>query len=117
MINDILQQFGISGKHSGVSTGAQWLKTSGELISSFSPVDGKHIADVQCASKEDYDAVIAVAQEAFKEWRLWPAPKRGEVLRQIGEALRANKSALGKLVSYEMGKSLQEGYGEVQEMI
>src|SRR5688500_19559901 len=69
------------------------------------------------ADKQGYEIVIAKAEEAFKEWRTWPEPKRGEVIRQIGEALRENKESLGKLVSYEMGKSLQEGYGEVQEMI
>ncbi|NCU04220.1 MAG: aldehyde dehydrogenase family protein, partial [Chitinophagaceae bacterium] len=82
-----------------------------------SPVDGKLIATVTAADKASYEAVIAKAQQAFTEWRSWPAPKRGEVVRQIGEALRAKKEPLGRLVSYEMGKSLQEGYGEVQEMI
>jgi aldehyde dehydrogenase (NAD+) len=117
MIADTLKQFNIQARNSGVSTGANWLAGKGELLASFSPVDGELIAEVQGASKEEYDAVVAAAQQAFKEWRLWPAPRRGEVVRQIGEALRANKNALGKLVSWEMGKSLQEGYGEVQEMI
>jgi aldehyde dehydrogenase (NAD+) len=117
MIKEILQQFNISARHSGVSTGAQWLGGSGEVLTSVSPVDGAHIADVLGASRSEYDAVVATAEQAFKEWRLWPAPRRGEVVRQIGDALRTHKAALGKLVSYEMGKSLQEGYGEVQEMI
>lgn len=117
MIADTLKQFNIQARNSGVSTGANWLKGTGELLASYSPVDGELIAEVQGASREEYDAVIATAHQAFKEWRLWPAPKRGEVVRQIGEALRKHKSALGKLVSWEMGKSLQEGYGEVQEMI
>jgi aldehyde dehydrogenase (NAD+) len=117
MIQDILQQLNISDVNSGVSTGTQWLDAQGERIGVSSPVDGKDIGTVKAASRADYDAVIAKAQEAFKEWRLWPAPRRGEIVRQIGEALRKNKEALGKLVSYEMGKSLQEGYGEVQEMI
>ena len=86
-------------------------------MSSFSPVDGKLIATVTITDKESYDIVVKKAQAAFKEWREWPAPKRGEIVRQIGEALRANKEPLGKLVCYEMGKSLQEGLGEVQEMI
>ena len=86
-------------------------------IQSSSPVDGKLIASHSVTSKGDYELVVAKAQAAFIEWRLWPAPKRGEVVRQIGDALRSNKKALGRLVSYEMGKSLQEGYGEVQEMI
>jgi aldehyde dehydrogenase (NAD+) len=117
MIADTLKQFNIQARNSGVSTGANWLPGKGELLASYSPVDGQLIAEVQGASKEEYDAVVAAAYEAFKEWRLWPAPKRGEVVRQIGEALRTHKTALGKLVSWEMGKSLQEGYGEVQEMI
>lgn len=117
MIQDILNQFHITPQNSGVSTGTQWLKADGAVIDANSPVDGKHIAQVTAASRANYDTVVATAAAAFKEWRLWPAPRRGEVVRQVGEALRKNKQALGKLVSYEMGKSLQEGYGEVQEMI
>ena len=116
-MQDILKQLGIKENNKGVSTGINWLQSRGETITSYSPVDGKVIASVTAADKEAYEAVIQKAQEAFKEWRNWPAPKRGEVVRQIGEALRAKKEPLGKLVSYEMGKSLQEGYGEVQEMI
>ncbi|MBP1652572.1 MAG: Aldehyde Dehydrogenase [Bacteroidetes bacterium] len=117
MIQDILNQFHITPQNSGVSTGTQWLKADGAIIDANSPVDGKHIAQVTAASRANYDKVVETAAAAFKEWRLWPAPRRGEVVRQVGEALRKNKEALGKLVSYEMGKSLQEGYGEVQEMI
>jgi aldehyde dehydrogenase (NAD+) len=117
MINDILQQLNISADNSGVSTGTVWLPATGEYIQADSPVDGKVISKVKTASRADYDTVIDTATAAFKEWRLWPAPRRGEVVRQAGEALRKNKEALGRLVSYEMGKSLQEGYGEVQEMI
>ncbi|MBC9928812.1 L-piperidine-6-carboxylate dehydrogenase [Chitinophaga qingshengii] len=117
MADDILKAFGISARQSGVSTGKHWLEAGGADIVSVSPVDNKTIATVKSADRSNYDTVIAVAQEAFKEWRLWPAPRRGEVVRQIGEALRAHKEQLGRLVSYEMGKSLQEGYGEVQEMI
>ena len=84
---------------------------------SYSPVDGKLIGTVTATSKADYEKVIKTAQKAFKEWRLVPAPKRGEIVRQYGEALREHKDSLGRLVSYEMGKSLQEGWGEVQEMI
>jgi aldehyde dehydrogenase (NAD+) len=112
-----LAQLKIQKKNNGVSTGLIWPKAKGETIPSYSPVDGKLIAAVTAANKNNYDAVIYKAQEAFAAWRLWPAPKRGEVVRQVGEALRINKEALGKLVSYEMGKSLQEGMGEVQEMI
>ncbi|WPQ60984.1 aldehyde dehydrogenase family protein [Chitinophaga sancti] len=117
MIQDILNQFHIAPQNSGVSTGTVWLKADGAVIDANSPVDGKHIAQVTAASRANYDKVVETAAAAFKEWRLWPAPRRGEVVRQVGEALRKNKEALGKLVSYEMGKSLQEGYGEVQEMI
>ena len=112
-----LAQLKIQKKNNGISTGLLWPKAKGETIPSYSPVDGKLIAEVTAADKNNYDAVLNKAQEAFAAWRLWPAPKRGEVVRQISEALRSNKEALGKLVSYEMGKSLQEGMGEVQEMI
>lgn len=114
---DFLASLKIQPTNAGASTGSQWLSTGGATIESYSPVDGKLIGSVRAADKKDYEAVITKAQAAFAEWRQWPAPKRGEVVRQIGEALRAKKEALGKLVSYEMGKSLQEGYGEVQEMI
>jgi aldehyde dehydrogenase (NAD+) len=117
MIQDVLLALGINSQNDGVATGAEWIKSAGAPITSYSPVDGKQIATVIAADKTAYENVVAKAQAAFKEWRQWPAPKRGEVVRQVGEALRANKEALGKLVSYEMGKSLQEGYGEVQEMI
>lgn len=116
-MEQILQQFSIKGLNSGVSTGSKWLAAGGAEIVSVSPVDGKVIAAVTCASRSNYDEVVATAKAAYETWRLWPAPRRGEVVRQVGDALRANKEALGRLVSYEMGKSLQEGYGEVQEMI
>ena len=114
---DFLKTLKIQPNNSGVSTGLKWLKSRGERLDSFSPVDGKLIASVNAADAKTYNAVIKKAGQAFLEWRTWPAPKRGEVVRQVGEALRANKEPLGKLVSYEMGKSLQEGLGEVQEMI
>ncbi len=107
----------IKSENAGISTGTDWLESTGELIQSFSPVDGKLIGSVRAADRNSYEAVIKKAESAFTQWRTWPAPKRGEVVRQVGEALRKNKEELGKLVSYEMGKSLQEGYGEVQEMI
>ena len=112
-----LNQLHIQPNNLGVSTGTKWLKTKGEKIISYSPVDGKPIAAVVSINTENYKTVVKQAQQAFNEWRLWPAPKRGEVVRQIGEALRKHKNNLGELVSYEMGKSLQEGLGEVQEMI
>ena len=114
---DFLQLLHIQRDNQGVSTGTKWFSSKGETINSFSPVDGKLIAAVLSADKESYEKVIHASQDAFKEWRIVPAPKRGEIVRQIGEALRHYKEPLGKLVSYEMGKSLQEGYGEVQEMI
>lgn len=113
----ILSQLKISSHNQGVSTGTQWLHSNGPVIESFSPVDGHLIGSVTSADKASYEQVIAKAQEAFIEWRKIPAPKRGEIVRQVGEALRKYKEPLGRLVSYEMGKSLQEGYGEVQEMI
>ncbi|MET0464557.1 MAG: aldehyde dehydrogenase family protein [Chitinophagaceae bacterium] len=116
MIAEVLKTLQIEKKSPGASTGKAWFG-HGEEISSWSPVDGALIGAVSTSTKEDYEAVVAKANSAFAEWRTWPAPKRGEVVRQIGDALRAKKDALGKLVSYEMGKSLQEGYGEVQEMI
>jgi aldehyde dehydrogenase (NAD+) len=116
-IQEILSQLGIEEINNGASTGGKWFKTRGERIDSISPVDGKLIASVNAASEADYEAVILKAQEAFKEWRMIPAPKRGEIVRQLAERIRFYKEPLGKLVSYEMGKSLQEGLGEVQEMI
>lgn len=114
---EFLKQLSIDAKNTGVSTGTQWINSNGIIINSFSPVDGNQIGTVSSADKNSYESVITKAQEAFAVWRTWPAPKRGEIVRQLGDALRANKEFLGKLVSYEMGKSLQEGYGEVQEMI
>ncbi|MBL7700322.1 MAG: aldehyde dehydrogenase family protein [Chitinophagaceae bacterium] len=108
---------GIKQQNDGVSTGSRWIKGGGGTLESFSPVDGQVIGSVTMASRRDYDEVVRQAQNAFNDWRLWPAPKRGEIVRQVGEALRVHKPALGQLVSYEMGKSLQEGLGEVQEMI
>ncbi len=114
---DFLQSLGILDKNQGVSTGSSWIVSGGEEIISYSPVNGNRIASVSSTDLKAYEEVISKAQEAFIIWRSWPSPKRGEIVRQIGEQLRENKESLGKLVSYEMGKSLQEGYGEVQEMI
>ena len=117
-ISDILNHLHINDNNDAYSTGNQWGSSAGAGVKTItSPVDGKTIASVKLASEDDYNKVIAQASEAFKKWRSVPAPKRGEIVRQIGEALRAKKQELGALVSYEMGKSLQEGYGEVQEMI
>ena len=115
-IEKVLKNLGIKSENKGTSTGGKWFAT-GKIIESYSPVDGKLIAKVTSSSSKDYEKVISEAEKAFKEFRLMPAPKRGELVRQFGEKLRKNKEDLGKLVSYEMGKSLQEGLGEVQEMI
>jgi aldehyde dehydrogenase (NAD+) len=112
-----LEQLQIASENKGVSTGKQWIESGGESIQSFSPVDGKLIGSIKACDAVTYQQVAAQAQEAFGKWRMIPVPKRGEIVRQIGEELRRKKEPLGRLVSYEMGKSLQEGLGEVQEMI
>jgi len=114
---EFLQQLKLQKKNEGSSTGTVWQTSKGEIIVSSSPVDNQEIGTVISTDKEAYEKIIKTAQTAFLEWRNWPAPKRGEVVRQMGDALRKEKQALGQLVSYEMGKSLQEGLGEVQEMI
>ena len=115
---DFLKKLGIQKNNFGSSTGQKWYKSkSGGEIKVHSPVDGKIIATVYQASEKDYEKIVKEAEKAFKEWRTMPAPKRGEIVRQIGIRLREYKEPLGTLVSYEMGKSLQEGLGEVQEMI
>jgi len=116
-IQDALKTLGIEAINRGASTGTHWFNTRGAKIDSVSPADGQLIASVNSATEAEYEAVILKAQEAFKVWRTIPAPKRGDVVRQLAEKIRENKQALGELVSYEMGKSLQEGLGEVQEMI
>ncbi|RYD69549.1 MAG: aldehyde dehydrogenase family protein, partial [Sphingobacteriales bacterium] len=117
-IQSILKTLGIDRVNPAFSTGSEWGGTAnGEVIESFSPVDGSKIATVKVTSAADYNSVVEKAHEAFIFWRTVPSPKRGEIVRQLGDALRSNKEALGTLVSYEMGKSLQEGFGEVQEMI
>ena len=115
-IQEALAQLGLKEMNEGTSTGSNNF-SSGDVLDSFSPVDGRLIGKVKCSTAEDYERVIASAIDAFKSWRMVPAPKRGEVVRQFGDKLRVHKEALGKLVSYEMGKSYQEGLGEVQEMI
>ncbi len=115
-VEDVLKALQINPKNQGTSTGSKWYETT-DFIESISPVDGKTIAGVAMTDEKNYEKVVATAAEAYKFWRAKPAPFRGEIVRQFGEKLRANKDNLGKLVSYEMGKSLQEGWGEVQEMI
>lgn len=116
-IHEALKRLQVENENLGTSTGSDWIDTGGEFITSYSPVDGSVIAKVQQSNREAYDEAIKKAEEAFKIWRKKPAPYRGEIVRQIGNALRERKEDLGKLVSYEMGKSYQEGLGEVQEMI
>lgn len=117
-IPELLSSLHINDINEAFSTGSVWASSSdAELKTIVSPVDGKAIAAVKMAAAADYNQAVDKATEAFTQWRTMPAPKRGEIVRQIGEALRENKESLGTLVSYEMGKSLQEGYGEVQEMI
>ena len=115
-IQQALKELGLKEINNGSSTGSDYF-SSGELLKSYSPVDGKLIGKVKCSTKEDYEKVMSAATSAFKSWRTVPAPKRGDMVRQFGNKLRTHKEALGKLVSYEMGKSFQEGLGEVQEMI
>lgn len=115
-INEALARLGVKAENHGTSTGAQ-SQGKGELLASYSPVDGQLIGKVTATTSEEYEQTIQKAAEAFQEFRQWPAPKRGEVVRQFGQKLREYKEDLGKLVSYEMGKSYQEGLGEVQEMI
>jgi len=116
MDTSFLKKLGLKTNNHGTSTGLE-STTSGKYLTSYSPVDGALIGKVSKTSRAEYDHVIDQAQAAFQNWRMVPAPKRGEIVRQYGEALRKHKDALGSLVSYEMGKSLQEGFGEVQEMI
>ena len=115
-ISQILKELKVEPINAGTSTGQNALG-SGEVIESTTPITGELIAKVKATTKEEYEQVMATADTAFKQWRLMPAPQRGEIVRQYGLKLREKKEALGKLVSLEMGKSLQEGWGEVQEMI
>lgn len=115
-IEKTLKNLGIKDENKGTSTGGKYF-ASGKVIESYSPVDGNLIAKVKTSGESDYSKVLDSAEKAFKEFRLIPAPKRGEIVRQLGQKLRQYKNDLGRLVSYEMGKSLQEGLGEVQEMI
>ena len=115
-IQEALTLLGLKDINEGTSTGSHNF-SNGEIIESYSPVDGKLIGKVKSTTKEDYEKVMSAATEAFLFFRNMPAPQRGEIVRKFGNKLRDLKEPLGKLVSYEMGKSLQEGYGEVQEMI
>ena len=115
-LDQLFNKYGLDELSHGCSTGSEWF-SSGDTIKSFSPVDGKLIGEISSGSKKDFDHIIKVSKKAFKEFREIPAPKRGELVRKFGNKLREEKELLGTLVSYEMGKSYQEGLGEVQEMI
>jgi L-aminoadipate-semialdehyde dehydrogenase len=116
-IQEALNELGVKPHNAGTSTGSEWLESGPEKLVSVSPADGATIGTVAISTADEYEQIVIKAQAAFMKWRQIPAPKRGEVIRQIGDALRNKKESLGKLVSYEMGKSYQEGLGEVQEMI
>ena len=115
-ITQALKDLGINDINNGTSTGSDWF-SSGDEIASYTPVDGSLIGKVKSTTAEDYERVVETAQKAFKSWRIMPAPQRGDVVRRFNDELRRLKEPLGKLVSFEMGKSYQEGLGEVQEMI
>ena len=115
-INNILEGLGISKENPGSSTGKEFFGAGPQIVS-HTPINGQELASVTQTTREEYEAIMAKSDEAFKVWRTMPAPKRGEIVRQYGNKLRENKDLLGRLVSLEMGKSLQEGWGEVQEMI
>lgn len=116
---NFLSNLGLSGLNYGTSTGQEHLgsEKSSKTITSYSPADGSVIGEVTLTTREEYDQVVEASVKAFDTWRMMPAPQRGEIVRQIGLALREHKEDLGRLVSWEMGKIYQEGLGEVQEMI
>lgn len=116
-MKEILTKLGLKAPFYSASTGQKNWEGKGDILKIISPVDGTHIGDINLIENSDYNTVISEAKKAFPIWKAMPAPERGEIVRQFGEALRIEKENLGKLVSYEMGKSVQEGYGEVQEMI
>ncbi len=113
---DFLKELGIGAENSGAYCN-EWLKTSGSWLESKSPATGEVIAKVRQATGDEYDRCVLGAQEAFERFRMMPAPHRGEIVRQVGNAMREKKDALGRLIALENGKILQEGWGEVQEAI
>ena len=112
----VLRSLGLEADNPGAFDGA-WIDTTGERIESLNPATGEPIAALRLAGFDEYERVAAATVAAFREWQTWPAPRRGEVVRQLGEELRRHKQELGRLVSLEVGKVLSEGLGEVQEMI
>ena len=115
-MKDLLEKLDLLNEQQGAGTGS-WLECTGKVMESVSPIDGQVIGKIRCAGRDDYNQVVSRAIEAFGEWRMIPAPKRGEIVRQIGNAVRKHKKELGALVSLEVGKIRVEGEGEVQEMI
>ncbi|MBL6719888.1 MAG: aldehyde dehydrogenase family protein [Planctomycetes bacterium] len=113
---DFLRELGIDGDQSGAYCGT-WMETTGPWLESRSPATGEVIGRVRQATAAEYDQVVEAAREAFLRFRSMPAPQRGELVRRMGEAMRAKKDALGRLITLEMGKIVQEGWGEVQECI
>ena len=109
-IEESLKVLGLKKENFGTSTGKNFFG-AGKSIESYSPADGKLIGSVSTTTAQEYERVVKTAQAAYVSWRMTPAPKRGEMVRQFGDKLRAKKQELGQLVSYEMGKSLQEGLG------
>ncbi len=116
-MHDILMKFGMEEVNPGAGTGGTWISCSGDVLESISPVDGSRLGKVTQASSSDYIRVSTLAKRAFIEWRMMPAPKRGDIVRQIGNAVRAYKRDLAELLSLEMGKIVAEAEGEIQEMI
>jgi aldehyde dehydrogenase (NAD+) len=112
-----LSRLGIEDINSGAASSNGFLDTSGRVVDSIDPATGAVIASVRLASVEDYERVVSDASRVFEEWRMLPAPNRGEIVRQVGEALRENKKDLGRLITLEVGKLLSEGEGEVQESV
>jgi aldehyde dehydrogenase (NAD+) len=117
MVTSLLESLGIGSVNEGTSTGLCGWHSTDQTIVSVSPTNGQNIATVYTSTFQDYQKVVSTAQQAAKQWQNVPAPQRGEIVRQMAAAFRIYKEPLGKLVSYEMGKSLQEGLGEVQEII
>jgi aldehyde dehydrogenase (NAD+) len=117
MMHAFLKGLGISPVNAGAASASGFLDTNGATYTAVSPCNGSPIADVRLATVKDYEVVVSEAQRAFLEWRMLPAPKRGEIIREVGEALRANKTELGRLITLEVGKVLSEGEGEVQESV
>ncbi|HEX9800100.1 MAG TPA: aldehyde dehydrogenase family protein [Thermoanaerobaculia bacterium] len=115
-VTDLFDRLGLAAQNSGAFAGV-WLATGGKLVNSVNPATGETLASVVECSPDDYERVAAATENAFHEWKRWPAPQRGEVVRQLGDALRRHKDDLGLLVTLEVGKIRSEGLGEVQEMI